>query len=116
MSHSVRIATCARISSRSSFSRRRLRNTPSTRSSREANRANAAGSSGISEDGGHAFDQLGPVLLFSRQLLPPQRRQPIVFRAPVVLGALPFGGDQTGLLNAVQRRIEGALLDAQQIV
>ena len=42
--------------------------------------------------------------------------QRVEARAPIVLGRAPVGGDPALMLEAVERRIERALLDAQQIV
>src|SRR5262245_39172917 len=51
-----------------------------------------------------------PAFLFFAELFAAERRERIEARLTILLSHAPFGADPTGLLHAMQRRIERALL------
>src|SRR6187397_1799649 len=57
--------------------------------------------------------QLFPARGFRRQHLPPGRRQPVVLRLAVVFRGPPERRDERAIFEAVERRIEGAVLDLE---
>src|SRR5215472_2214856 len=57
-----------------------------------------------------------PAFLFFSELLAAERRERIEARLAIRLGHSPFGAHPTGLLHAMQRRVERSLLDAQQLI
>src|SRR5713101_7701345 len=56
-----------------------------------------------------------PVRCLRFELFPTQARQRIKFRAPVILGLLPLGGDPAFLLQLVQCWIKGSFADLQHV-
>ena len=56
-----------------------------------------------------------PVRGLSLELRAALRRQAVEFRVPAGLGCLPVGGQKPAVLEAMQRRIQRALLDLQQV-
>ena len=63
-----------------------------------------------------AFDMRSHSRVFDGQLPPARRRQPVVLRAPAELRHRPFGLDPALVLEAVQGRVERALVDLQHVL
>ena len=57
-----------------------------------------------------------PVLFFFGKLFPAFGGQPIVAGAAIVLGDAPFRADPPVLFHAVERGLERAFLDAQDVL
>src|SRR5215831_19083471 len=70
----------------------------------------------IAENLANARRQPYPAFLFFGELFAAERRERIETRLAILPGHAPFGAHPTGLLHAMQRRIERALLDAQQLI
>src|SRR5215475_7503273 len=56
-----------------------------------------------------------PICGFLLQLLPSQARERVELGSPVVFGRFPLGRDPAFLLQFVQRRIEGAAADLENV-
>ena len=65
---------------------------------------------------GDGLREAFPVLFFFGKLFPAFGAQPIVASAAIVLGDAPFRADPAVLFRAVERGIERAFLDAQDIL
>src|SRR5687767_6155426 len=65
-------------------------------------------------DQADGVDQPFPLRAFLLQLAASLRRQAVVARAPIVFGRRPIRLDAPPILEAVQRRIEGTLLDLKK--
>ena len=63
-----------------------------------------------------APDQPAPALRFGVELSRPAGVEPVVARAPVVLRHSPGGRDPAALLHAIERGIERAFFDLQDVV
>ena len=74
-----------------------------------------ASSSGRIQDQSHGAGEGLPFRLLGGQLLAPERREPIVPGALALVGELPGRRDPALRLQPVQRRIERAGLDLQQV-
>jgi hypothetical protein len=68
-----------------------------------------------SRDAAHRVGDALPLLLFFRKLPVPRLRQFVELRLAIVLGAAPGRGDEALLLEAVQSRVEGPLIDLQHV-
>src|SRR4051812_20429210 len=71
---------------------------------------------GGSQDSIDGADDLVPAVRLFDELRTSVRRQPVVARAPVVLGGSPERRDPAAVLEAMERRIQRAVLDAEHFV
>src|SRR5437868_6153648 len=81
--------------------------------------ANAASSRVLQFSGGPAYtgnrlDQEIPLRFFGRQLLPSERREPVILRPLVVPGELPFRGDEPLSFEAMKSRIKRSRFNVEQ--
>jgi len=56
------------------------------------------------------------VRCFFRELFPARRRQPVIFRPPVVVRYAPLCREKSANFQPMQRRIQGAFFDTQDLV
>src|SRR5215469_4012910 len=70
----------------------------------------------IAQNLANARRQPYPAFLFFGELFAAERRERIEARLAILLGHAPFRAYPTGLLHAMQRRVERALLDTQQLI
>src|ERR1700709_517267 len=71
--------------------------------------------SGVPQNAAHALGETGPALLLLRELFAAGGGERIETGLPVLFRGAPFGAHPAVLLHAVERRIERALLDAEQL-
>lgn len=71
--------------------------------------------SGIAQYSLYSVTQATPAFFFERELLLASGGDAIETRLPILLGRPPFRAQPTVLRHPVERRIEGALFDAQQV-
>src|SRR5262249_44720223 len=67
------------------------------------------------ERGGHRGRHLVPAVGFLAQSTAPCRRELVETGAPVVVGHAPFAVEQPAMFEAIERRIERALLDGERV-
>jgi hypothetical protein len=71
-----------------------------------------------SAPGEHLFDsrdEAAPLVLFFRDALSPGRGEAVELRAAPLVGRAPLGLDESAVDHAVERRIEGALVDLKDV-
>src|SRR6266849_5009303 len=69
----------------------------------------------ISASVSHGARELAPLRLFDGEQFADFRREPIHFHLAASLGLFPPGGDQPAALEPLQRGVERAVLDLQDV-
>src|SRR4051794_31129236 len=69
----------------------------------------------VADHASHAFGEARPALFFQSELLPALSGDGVEARLAVFFGGAPIGADPAFLLHAVERGVERALFDAQQL-
>src|SRR6267154_6069475 len=67
------------------------------------------------QDLGYGAGQFAPGVFFGRELLAAAARELVVFGAAIVFRGAPAGFDPAAAFQAMQRRVQRALLDLQDV-